>query len=122
MHHKFFPKESKRTYLCGTDESDHAFFVLEYIIEHLVDDGDEIICVRVVERDAEVTSVSAIEKGQYRKEAEKVCKDVQDMLDKRGGPGVKGLIVLAAGKVGETLDAMVSYGACLDTNPGSKFL
>ncbi|KAG0156947.1 hypothetical protein PDIDSM_4130 [Penicillium digitatum] len=45
-----------RTFLCGTDQNEYSEFALEWLIDELVDDGDEIVCLRAVEKDSRIAS------------------------------------------------------------------
>ena len=108
QHKDYARRKGSRTYLCGTDETDYAAFALEYLIDKLVDDGDDIVCVRVVDKDSEVASDFNIREAEYRFKAQKVQERVQAMLDTTNGPAVKVVIELAVGKVGQTIDRMVS--------------
>src|SRR5215471_659049 len=65
-----------RTFLCGADQTDYSDFALEWLIDELVDDGDEIVCLRVVEKDSKIASDSSVEEGRYRQEAEKLLEQV----------------------------------------------
>ena len=94
--------------MCGTDESDYSVYAVEYLIENLVDNGDIVACVRVVEEDAEVASAIAIETGEYQNEARKVLKNVHHMIDQREGPFIKIKIEWVIGKARGTLGEMVS--------------
>ena len=93
--------------MCGTDESDYSAYALEYIIENLVDDGDTIVCVRVVDRESDMMKEFMSNQAEYRLAAQKVRKRVEKMLDANKGPAVKVIIELIVGKIGETMNKMV---------------
>jgi nucleotide-binding universal stress UspA family protein len=40
-----------RTFMAGVDENDYSDYALQWLLDELVDDGDEVVCVRVVEKD-----------------------------------------------------------------------
>src|ERR1700761_1728331 len=63
-----------RTFLCGTDQNDYSEFALEWLIDELVDDGDEVVCLRVL--DPEVAKASIFD-SRYREEAEEIMKQVE---------------------------------------------
>lgn len=117
QHRDYERKRGSRTYLCGTDESDYAAFALKYLIKKLVDDGDDIVCVRAVDKDSEVASEFSIKEAEYRQKAQKVQEQVQAMLDNARGPAVKVVIEFAVGKVGDTIDRMVSKLRPRASNP-----
>lgn len=108
-----------RTFLCGTDQNDYSEFALEWLIDELVDDGDEIVCLRVVDKDSKINSDASIEEGRYRIEAKKllgqiIAKNHDD--DK----AISLVLEFAVGKVQETIQRMVgqsrttSYGRFAD--------
>ena len=107
--HRFYADQGRnsRTFLCGTDESDYSAYALEYIIENLVDDGDTIVCVRVVDRESDMMKEFMANQAEYRLAAQKVRKRVEKMLDANKGPAVKVIIELIVGKIGETMNKMV---------------
>lgn len=95
-----------RTFLCGIDQNDYSDFALEWLIDELVDDGDEIVCLRAVEKDSTIANGSAIETGRYRKEAEKLFKQVihKNSQDEKA---ISLVLELAVGKVQDIIQRMV---------------
>lgn len=95
-----------RTFLCGIDQNDYSDFALEWLIDELVDDGDEIVCLRAVEKDSTIANDSAIETGRYRKEAEKLFKQVihKNSQDEKA---ISLVLELAVGKVQDIIQRMV---------------
>src|SRR5579875_2192565 len=59
-----FTKRS-RTFLCGLDANDYSEYALEWLIDELVDDGDEVVCLRVIDSNAEVV-VGGGKKGESK--------------------------------------------------------
>lgn len=92
-----------RTFLCGTDQNEYSDFALEWLIDELVDDGDEIVCLRAVEN----ASDAGIEPGRYRKEAEKLFEQViqKNSQDEKA---ISLVLELAVGKVQDIIQRMVS--------------
>ncbi|KAE8353525.1 adenine nucleotide alpha hydrolases-like protein [Aspergillus coremiiformis] len=95
-----------RTFLCGTDQNDYSEFALEWLIDELVDDGDEIVCLRAVEKDSIIASDAAIEKGKYRQEAEKLFEQViqKNAQDEKA---ISLVLELAVGKVQGIIQRMI---------------
>lgn len=95
-----------RTFLCGTDQNDYSEFALEWLIDELVDDGDEIVCLRAVEKDSRMASDAAIEEGKYRKEAERLFEQViqKNSQDEKS---ISLVLELAVGKVEDIIQRMV---------------
>ncbi|KAE8316919.1 hypothetical protein BDV41DRAFT_527390 [Aspergillus transmontanensis] len=95
-----------RTFLCGTDQNDYSDFALEWLIDELVDDGDEIVCLRAVEKDSTIASDAAIEEGKYRQEAEKLFEQViqKNSQDEKA---ISLVLELAVGKVQDIIQRMI---------------
>lgn len=97
-----------RTFLCGTDQNDYSDFALEWLIDELMDDGDEIVCLRAVEKDSTIASDAAIEEGKYRQEAEKLFEQViqKNSQDEKA---ISLVLELAVGKVQDIIQRMVRW-------------
>ncbi|KAE8385090.1 hypothetical protein ETB97_006721 [Aspergillus alliaceus] len=95
-----------RTFLCGTDQNDYSDFALEWLIDELVDDGDEIVCLRAVEKDSTIASDAAIEEGKYRQEAEKLFEQViqKNTQDEKA---ISLVLELAVGKAQDIIQRMI---------------
>lgn len=96
-----------RTFLCGTDQNDYSDFALNWLIDELVDDGDEIVCLRAVEKDSQMASDAGIEEGKYRQEAERLFEQViqKNSQDEKA---ISLVLELVVGKVEEIIQRMVS--------------
>ncbi|OQE27276.1 hypothetical protein PENSTE_c004G05724 [Penicillium steckii] len=95
-----------RTFLCGTDQNDYSEFALEWLIDELVDDGDEIVCLRAVEKDSRMASGAAIEEGKYREEAEKLFEQVMQK-NSQDEKAISLVLELAVGKVEDIIQRMI---------------
>ncbi|RMJ26052.1 Universal stress protein family [Aspergillus sp. HF37] len=95
-----------RTFLCGTDQNDYSDFALEWLMDELVDDGDEIVCLRAVERDSRIASDSGVEGGKYRQEAEKLFEQAiqKNSQDEKA---ISLVVELAVGKVQDIIQRMI---------------
>ncbi|KAJ5426929.1 hypothetical protein N7465_001999 [Penicillium sp. CMV-2018d] len=95
-----------RTFLCGTDQNDYSEFALEWLIDELVDDGDEIVCLRAVEKDSRIASDVGIEERKYREEAEKLFEQViqKNTQDEKA---ISLVLELAVGKVESIIQRMI---------------
>ncbi len=96
-----------RTFLCGTDQNDYSDFALNWLIDEVVDDGDEIVCLRAVEKDSQMASNAGIEEGKYRQEAERLFEQViqKNSQDEKA---ISLVLELVVGKVEEIIQRMVS--------------
>lgn len=95
-----------RTFLCGTDQNDYSDYALEWLIDELVDDGDEIVCLRAVEKDSTIASDTSIENGKYRREAEKLFEQVIQK-NNQDEKAISLILELAVGKVQDIIQRMV---------------
>ncbi|KAI9759241.1 MAG: hypothetical protein M1835_000408 [Candelina submexicana] len=94
-----------RTFLCGTDQNDYSVFALEWLIDELTDDGDEIVCLRVIDKDSKITSDASVEEGRYRLEAKKLLDQI---IEKNTEEKAISLVLeFAVGKVHETIQRMI---------------
>ena len=97
-----------RTFLCGTDQNEYSDFALEWLIDELVDDGDEIVCLRAVEKDSTIASDAGIEAGKYRQEAEKLFEQVIQK-NSQNEKAISLVLELAVGKVQDIIQRMVRF-------------
>jgi len=91
--------------MVGIDENDYSDVALQWMLEELVDDGDEIICLRVVDKDAKVVSDKNVERRQYQKEAKGLMKRIQERNDDNKAISI--VLEFAVGKVHTTFQKMV---------------
>lgn len=108
MKHKGYQfKRRSRTFMVGIDENDYSDIALQWMLEELVDDGDEIICLRVVDKDAKITSDRNLEKKQYQKDAKDLMERIQAKNDDNRAISI--VLEFAVGKVHNTFQKMVCY-------------
>lgn len=90
-----------RTYLCGLDTSDdYSEFALEWLIDELIEDGDEVVCLRIVDRD------SIIDAKRCQTEGKKLFDSV---ITNMGGDekAISLAMELAVGKIHHLVQDMV---------------
>ena len=74
-------------------------------MDELVEDGDEIVCLRVVDKDSKLNSDTSLQEEKYKIEARKFLDHIQAKND---SPKSIGLISeFAVGRVPETIQRMV---------------
>lgn len=95
-----------RTFLCGTDQNDYSEFALEWLVDELVENGDEIVCLRVVDKDSKITNDASLQNGQYKVEARKLLEQIQ-AKNKEDEKSIGLVLEFAVGKVPETIQRMV---------------
>ncbi|KAL8659808.1 MAG: hypothetical protein Q9226_000236 [Calogaya cf. arnoldii] len=110
--------QRSRTFLCGIDDNDYSYDAIEWLIEELVEDGDEIICLRVVDKDSKFASDASLRNGAYKKEADKLMEKIKNKNKDREDEKEKAIglaIEFAVGKVPEVFQRMISVyaPACL---------
>jgi nucleotide-binding universal stress UspA family protein len=103
-HRDFAHSARSRTFLCGTDAKDYSEYALEWMIDELVDDGDEIVCLRVIEKD-DRTEIKP--QMKYREEAHKLLQSVMHK-NQTEDKSISIVMELAVGKVQEIFQQMVS--------------
>lgn len=102
-----------RTFLCGTDQNDYSEFALEWLVDELVEDGDEIVCLRVVDKDSKINSDASLQEGKYRVEAKKLLEHIQNK-NKEDEKSINLVLEFSVGKVPETIQRMVCTRNFLD--------
>ena len=95
-----------RTFLCGTDENDYSEFALEWLLEELVEENDEIICLRVVNPETKTNIEASVLQETYRDEAKRLLDHFQEKNENK--TPINLIVELAVGKVEEVIQAMVS--------------
>ena len=106
-----------RTFLVGTDANEYSDFALEWLMDELINDGDEIVCLRVVEKDSRIASDANIETRKYRQEAEKLFEQVI-RKNKQDEKAISLVLELAVGKVQDIIQRMVRTPSLLYMGAG----
>lgn len=90
---------------------------MEWLLEELVDDGDEIVCLRVVDKDSKITDSSDSQDGEkeYRAEARRLMEKIIEKNDDEKAISI--ILEFAIGKVQETIQRMVSIHLSLFSSP-----
>ncbi|KAK9355859.1 hypothetical protein V1505DRAFT_418952 [Lipomyces doorenjongii] len=95
-----------RTFLCGTDQNEYSDYALEWLLEELVDDGDEIVCLRVVDPGAKISSSdTALQEKLYRDEAYKLLSEI--MQKNEDDKKISLVLEFAVGKVQDMIQRMI---------------
>jgi len=95
-----------RTFLCGFDENEYSVYALQWLINELVDDGDEIVCLRVVEKEDAIAGDRSVETGRYRTEAESTMRDIQ--ARNHDNKAINLILEFSIGKVNKVIDDMIN--------------
>ena len=92
--------------MCGTDQNDYSELALEWLIDELVEDGDEIVCLRVVDKDHKLKSDTSVEQGRYKTEANALLDHIESK-NRDDEKAISLILEFAVGKVQETIQRMV---------------
>ena len=106
-HRNYEYTKRSRNFLCGTDTNDYSDTALEWLIDELVDDGDEIVCLRVVEKDSKeaVRWSGGMGTNGYRREAERFL----DAIEKKNTEdrAISLVLEFSIGKVEDMIQQMI---------------
>ena len=104
-HKGYQRKRRSRTFMVGVDGNDYSDIALQWLLDELVDDGDHIVCLKVVDRDSKIASDKHVERGEYHSAA----KDLLALIQKKNDANRAISITLefAVGKVSDTFGSMV---------------
>ncbi|KAK7453084.1 universal stress protein family [Colletotrichum acutatum] len=99
-HRGYQAQRRSRTFMVGVDEHAYSDYALQWLLDELVDDGDEVVCVRVIEKELRAAETNKI----YQEEAKKVMEGIL----KRNGLNRAISIVLeyASGKLHATFQRL----------------
>jgi hypothetical protein len=106
-HNGYQRRRRSRTFMVGVDENDYSDTALQWMLEEMVDDGDHIICLRVVDKDSKIASDRNMERREYQKAATDLMQRIQTKNDEN-----RAIIItleFAIGKVSTTFEKMVCY-------------
>lgn len=99
-HNGYQPRRRSRTFMVGIDENPYSEYAVQWLLDELVDDGDEIICVRVIEKDMRLTEKS------YYSDAQQVMDSI--MAKNGSNRAVAFILEYAVGKLHSTFQSLVS--------------
>ena len=69
-HNGYKAGRRSRTFMVGADENAYSDYALQWLLDELVDDGDEVVCVRVVEKEVRYSD------GSYLSDAQAIMRDI----------------------------------------------
>ncbi|OBS28626.1 hypothetical protein FPOA_02563 [Fusarium poae] len=98
-HMGYQARRRSRCFMVGVDEHAYSDYALQWLLEELVDDGDEVVCVRVVEKDMRYSN------REYREDAQKVMRGI---LDRNGNNRAINIVLeYAVGKLHTTFQVLI---------------
>ncbi|KAL7945822.1 hypothetical protein V8C42DRAFT_352814 [Trichoderma barbatum] len=98
-HDGYQPRRRSRTFMVGIDEHSYSDYAVQWLLDELVDDGDEIICVRVIEKDVRLSEKS------YHNDAQQVMKSILEKNSKNHA--VAFILEYAVGKLHATFQSLI---------------
>ena len=107
-HKDYEYNKRSRTFLCGLDSNEYSEYALEWLIDELVDDGDEVVCLRVL--DAEFAEKRMAE-SRYREEAEEIMKQIEKKNHEN--KAINLILEFSIGKTEKVIRRMVSMFSLL---------
>jgi nucleotide-binding universal stress UspA family protein len=93
--------------MVGIDENDYSDIALRWMLDELVDDGDHIICLRVVDKDSKIASDKNVERREYKKAANELMERIKKTNDENRSISIT--LEFAVGKVHSTFQSMVRW-------------
>lgn len=90
--------KNTRTFMCAVDDNGYSERALEWLMESLVNDGDEIVALRVLEGDAE-----EIDQDTAREEARELMASIVELNDEFGDRSISIVVEFIAGRVTDTI-------------------
>ncbi|QUC22012.1 uncharacterized protein UV8b_06253 [Ustilaginoidea virens] len=88
-----------RCFMVGVDEHSYSDYAIQWLLDELVDDGDEIVCVRVIEKDTRFND------KQYQEDAQNVMRNI---LSKNGANrAISFILEYTVGKLHATFQKLI---------------
>lgn len=107
-HAGFQFRRRHRVFMVGVDDNSYSDHALQWLLDELVDDGDEIVCVRVIETQVRLTDKT------YQEDAKTLMESIQSKnMQNRA---ISLVLEYAVGKLHNTFQHLVS-----DLSSTSKF-
>lgn len=89
-----------RVFMVGVDDNAYSDHALQWLLEELVDDGDEVICVRVIETQVRLSN------KEYQRDAKELMEHIQSKNSQNHAIGLT--LEYAVGKLHSTFQHLVS--------------
>lgn len=105
-HKGYKHQRTSRTFMIGIDEHSYSDYALEWLLDELIDDGDELVCVRVIEKEIRKDDKS------YRTEGQQLIDTVQLRSRTKGDKAISIVVEYACGKLHNTFQHFVSNIDC----------
>ncbi|KAF4979059.1 hypothetical protein FZEAL_4669 [Fusarium zealandicum] len=98
-HKGYQSRRRSRTFMVGVDEHAYSDYALQWLLDELVDDGDEVVCVRVIEKEIRYSD------KQYQENAQSV---MQGIIGRNGhNRAINIILEYAVGKLHVTFQTLI---------------
>lgn len=97
-HDGYQPKRRSRTMMAGVDQHFYSDYALQWLLEEYAEDGDEVICVHVSERDSR-------DDKNYKPKAQAMVERIKQKIPPDCAISIK--LEYAVGKLHETFQKLV---------------
>ncbi|KAI1826220.1 hypothetical protein F4861DRAFT_537328 [Xylaria intraflava] len=88
-----------RTFMVGVDDNSYSDHALQWVLDELIDDGDEIVCVRVIETQVRLTDKT------YQDDAKVLMESIQ--LKNNQNRAISLILEYAVGKLHNTFQHLI---------------
>jgi hypothetical protein len=105
-HKGYKASKRSRSFMAGVDENAYSDYALEWLLDELVDDGDEVVCVRVLEKEVRASD------QQYQEEAQALMQSI--IAKNTSDKALSFVLEYAAGKLHGTFQKLVSQEPLLN--------
>ncbi|CAK7203908.1 hypothetical protein SEUCBS139899_006658 [Sporothrix eucalyptigena] len=99
-HYGYQPRRRSRTMMVGIDQNVYSDFALQWLLDEYADDGDEIICVHVIDKDART-----VEEKNYKAKADKMVERIKSKIPENCAISIK--LEYAVGKLHATFQKLI---------------
>ncbi|KAJ9110111.1 hypothetical protein QFC19_001782 [Naganishia cerealis] len=96
-----------RVFMAAVSNDEKGEDALDWLMDNLVEDGDEVVAVRVIELD-EGEKASQQAQDEFREEAAQLLKTILEKNDEFGDRRISVIVEFVAGKVTQTLMRLIS--------------
>ncbi|KAI3479802.1 hypothetical protein L1887_58197 [Cichorium endivia] len=94
----FLRTKNTRTFMVAVDDNAHSERALEWLMENLVEDGDEVVAVRILDGEAD-----QIDQEEAREEARELMASIVELNEEAEDRKISIVVEFVAGKVVSTI-------------------
>ncbi|PWN52265.1 adenine nucleotide alpha hydrolases-like protein [Violaceomyces palustris] len=94
--------KNTRTFMCAVDGNHYSERALEWLMENLVEDGDEVVALRVLEGEAE-----DIDQEDAREEARELMASIVELNEEAEDRKISIVVEFVAGRVQQTIMRLI---------------